>query len=100
MNNQNGPSLSPADQKLLESALRSAPFVTCDECGNGTFQEVVMFKMLSALVSPTGKAGMVPMPVMACNACGHVNESFLPPVLKNITEAPASAPTTPLKLEK
>jgi hypothetical protein len=37
-----------------------------------------MMKKLSALVSPNGQEALIPIPVFACMACGHVNEMFLP----------------------
>ncbi len=56
----------------------NAQDVTCDNCGNYTFQEVTLMKRISALVSPTGKEAIVPIPTFACNACGFINKQFLP----------------------
>lgn len=66
--------------------LSKADDVTCDNCGNYTFQEVVLMKRLSALVSPTGKEALVPIPVFACNACGHINRRFLPASMQSHEE--------------
>ena len=52
--------------------------IKCDECGNGYFNEVLMIRKLSALLSPTGQAAMIPIPEYACSNCRHVNEEFLP----------------------
>ena len=59
--------------------LSMADDITCDSCGNYTFTSVILMKKLSALVSPTGKEGIVPIESYACNACGFVNAQFLPP---------------------
>lgn len=67
--------------------------VVCENCGNLTFQEVLLLRAISALVSPEGKAGIVPSPTLACVACGHVNMGFRPAYMRN--EAPAPEPTTP-----
>jgi hypothetical protein len=94
------PQMDPA---LLDAALRSAPIVQCEACQNATFEEVIMFKAMSALVSPTGKAGLFPFNVVSCNACGHVNHQFLPSFMKNVQEvSPGTVATPPsiLKLEK
>ena len=58
--------------------LTNAQDVICENCGNYTFQEVALMKRISAIVSPTGKAAIVPFPVFSCNACGFVNKEFLP----------------------
>jgi uncharacterized Zn finger protein len=73
------PQIPPQD---MERILRDSPNIVCQECGNATFQEVIIFKHLSELVSPEGKAGAVPIPTFACNACGNVNEVFLPAFLR------------------
>jgi hypothetical protein len=52
--------------------------LTCDNCQNYTFVEVNLIKYFSELVSPTGKAGNLPIPTYACNHCGHVNDAFVP----------------------
>ena len=44
------------------------------------------FKRLSALVSPSGKEQLVPIPVFRCDDCGHINDEFLPKSEKEISE--------------
>jgi uncharacterized Zn finger protein len=65
------------DQKI-NFDISQAQDITCGSCGNYTFQEVVLMKKISALVSPNGKDAIVPIPAFACNACGYVNKEFLP----------------------
>ena len=76
--------------------LSNAQDVTCESCGNYTFQEVVLMKRVSALVSPTGKEAIVPIPTFACNACGFINKQFLP---VKIAEQPEVPVKSQLKLE-
>ena len=52
--------------------------IICEECGGKVFRQASMFKRLSALISPTGKAQIVPIPVFRCDDCGHINKEFLP----------------------
>lgn len=66
----------------MEKILRDAPTIQCIACGHGAFREVVIFKHLSELLSPTSKAGAVPIPTFACDSCGALHEAFLPPFLK------------------
>lgn len=76
--------------------LTNAQDVTCENCGNYTFNEVALMKRVSALVSPTGKDAIIPIPTFACNACGYINKQFLP--VKMAEEA--TAPKNNLTLEK
>ena len=52
--------------------------IVCENCGCKFFRPVNAFKRLSALISPTGKEQIVPIPVYRCDECGHINEEFLP----------------------
>ena len=66
-------------QKMdLSRIIHLATDITCEQCKNYTFQEVVLMKKFSAVVSPSGKEIIAPMPVFACNACGWINKEFLP----------------------
>jgi hypothetical protein len=69
-------SSTTGDQVQVNLSL--ATDVTCDNCGNYTFHEVVLMKHFSELTSPTGKAGNLPIPTFACNHCGFVNDGFIP----------------------
>ena len=50
----------------------------CESCGNDTFVQVFKMRKLSALLSPTGKPTMIPIPLFQCSKCGHINSEFLP----------------------
>tara|TARA_R100001015_G_C4618476_1_gene174958 strand:+ start:416 stop:643 length:228 start_codon:yes stop_codon:yes gene_type:complete len=52
--------------------------VVCDKCGCQTFEPVVLFKKLSAVLSPNGQKALFPLEVYKCTSCGHINEEFLP----------------------
>ena len=52
--------------------------IICENCGSRYFKQVNAFKRLSALVSPTGKEQIVPVPTFRCDDCGHINEEFEP----------------------
>jgi uncharacterized Zn finger protein len=71
--------------------LSKADDVVCERCGNYTFQNVMLMKRMSALISPTGKEAIVPIPTFSCNACGHINKQFLPVIPKGMQEE--AAPT-------
>lgn len=48
----------------------------CEECGCMYFRQVVAFKRVSALISPTGKEQMMPMQTFRCDECGWINKEF------------------------
>ena len=52
--------------------------IVCDNCGCKFFRHVHAFKRLSALISPSGKEQIVPIPIYRCDECGHINDEFLP----------------------
>ena len=86
-------------QPPMNLDLSTAQDIVCDNCGNYTFNEVVLMKRISPLVSPTGKEAIVPIPTFACNACGFINKQFLP--VRVAEQEKEREPETPrLKLEK
>ena len=50
--------------------------IKCENCGCQFFRQVNAFKRVSALVSPTGKEQIVPVPTFRCDDCGFINEEF------------------------
>jgi len=52
--------------------------IACENCGCKYFRQVSAFKRLSALVSPSGKEQIVPVPTFRCDECGFINEEFRP----------------------
>lgn len=51
---------------------------TCDECHSVFFENVMIIRKVSALLTGTGQPGYVPIPVFRCADCGHVNSEFMP----------------------
>ena len=53
--------------------------VICEKCNNVLFQPVFMMKKVSALISPNGQEGLIPVQgPYVCVACGNINKEFLP----------------------
>ena len=51
--------------------------IVCENCGCRYFNQVHAFKRVSALLSPTGKEQIMPVPSFRCSDCGHINEEFI-----------------------
>ena len=78
--NTGQPQPQPQGQDMqVKIALKDTTDVSCDKCGHHYFTQLMMFKKLSAVMSPNGQESMIPVQVFACNECGHVNDQFLPP---------------------
>ena len=73
VNKLSAPQLSLADTKA----------VVCEKCGCEIFEQGLMLREVSALMTGTGQPGIVPIPVFICSNCGHVNKQFVPEELKN-----------------
>lgn len=71
----------PAKPNVDVTALQD---IRCENpaCGNVTFQEVLLLKRVPAFMTDNGKDGIVPIPVFACNACGFVNNMFIPAFMR------------------
>jgi DNA-directed RNA polymerase subunit RPC12/RpoP len=80
--NGGGGGEAPESQKVSVN-LQEAQDLVCSACGNRFFKEVTFFKKVSALLSPTGQAGLIPIPAYACTKCENVNDEFLPKQLLN-----------------
>jgi uncharacterized Zn finger protein len=52
--------------------------IVCENCGGRFFREVQAFKRISALISPTGKEQIMPVPTFRCDDCGHINAEVMP----------------------
>lgn len=52
-----------------------SPNVVC-ECGSKLFTQQFVLKNLSKLVSPTGTAQVIEIPIYVCAKCGEVPKEF------------------------
>ena len=52
--------------------------VTCEKCENPTFNQVFLLRKISAVLSPNGKGGFLPLPVFQCSNCGFINDELMP----------------------
>ncbi len=60
----------PTQQQSVD--LSQAETMKCESCENSLFIESYVLKRISALVSPTGQEGVVPIQVFACGSCGEL----------------------------
>jgi predicted nucleic acid-binding Zn ribbon protein len=67
-------------QSQLNINLADAPYMECEECQGKIFEEKMMIKKVSRFMTGSEQDSIVPIPVIACSKCGHVNEMFKPKV--------------------
>jgi len=70
-----GPIKKP--QANVQVDLRKAETLKCEYCGNYLFIKSTVLKRLSALVSPTGEEGIIPIEIYSCGNCGRVPKDML-----------------------
>ena len=63
-------------------SLQNTKAIKCDICGGEIFEQGVMLREVSALLTGDGRPGVIPIPVFVCSKCGHVNSQFLPQEFK------------------
>lgn len=68
-------------QKQIDLTLTSP--VECDRCKSQAFQQAMMLRKVSAIVTGEGEDGYMPVGVFACVACGHINDQFIPEEIKS-----------------
>jgi hypothetical protein len=74
-------SLNPTGaQNGLNVNISDAPYIECEACGGKIFEEKMMIKKISKFMTGSEQDSIVPLPVIACSACGNVNELFKPKV--------------------
>lgn len=62
----------------MKLGIQDTEEIRCEKCGHNVFEEGVMLRRVSALITGQGKPGVVPIPTFQCASCGHVNKEFLP----------------------
>lgn len=68
----------------INVSLEQTMEVSCNECQCKDFVQVLRLRKASGLLTGQDKPSYIPIPVFACNACGHVNQEFLPQEIKSL----------------
>ena len=62
----------------INISLKDTQEFVCD-CGNDVFLPVFKFRVISALISPTGKESMIPVQQFQCTDYGNIPSKFALP---------------------
>jgi DNA-directed RNA polymerase subunit RPC12/RpoP len=60
----------------INITLNDATDVVCEKCGSRYFKEVYAVKKFSKLLIGADSDKIVPINVLACAECGHINKEF------------------------
>lgn len=63
-------------KQQIHIGLNNTTALTCDECGNDTFIDVLYLRKVSKLLTGSPEDQLVPIPAYACSKCHHVNTQF------------------------
>jgi uncharacterized Zn finger protein len=81
------------DQQMnLNIGLDKTSPVSCHKCGSQVFQEGVLLRKASRLLTGTAQDALIPIQVFACMHCGNVNEEFLPLQMRQQTQSQTAEP--------
>ena len=69
--------MKPLPKPKQSVDLSKADTIKCDNCENYLFITSFVIKRVSAILSPTGQEGLVPIQVYSCGNCGQVPKSLL-----------------------
>ena len=71
-------------QPNLNISLEQTDEVACEVCGHTYFHQALYIRKASGLLTGTGQTSYIPIPLFACDKCGHVNEEFLPKEVQSL----------------
>ena len=67
----------PKPKQQVQVDLKQADTIKCSDCNNYLFITSFILKKISALMSPNGQEGIVPLQVYSCGNCGKVPSKLL-----------------------
>lgn len=71
-------------QQNLNVDINQTSPVTCEECRGIYFEQALVMRKASGLLTGTGTPAYIPIPVFSCKKCGHVNGEFLPKEVQSL----------------
>jgi uncharacterized Zn finger protein len=61
---------------LTKTQIENMKNISCEKCQCQLMTQLTLVKHISGLLMQDGKDAYIPVPVLACKDCGHVNEVF------------------------
>lgn len=70
-------------QQKINIDIKQTTGIVCDECQNEIFIPGFVLRKASKFLTGDAQDTLIPVQVMACASCGHVNREFLPAELQD-----------------
>ena len=70
----------PGPGGIPTEMLKEAEYIKCESCEGVIFEEKMQIKKISKFLTGAERDSIVPVPVLACSSCNHINEMFKPQV--------------------
>jgi uncharacterized Zn finger protein len=64
------------EQQVTLEMMKNSTELKCELCENNTFNEVLKIRKVSKLITGQQRDTIVPIPMFACQKCGHINKEF------------------------
>ena len=77
---EDGEQDTAGDKAKINVDISSAEEIACESCSGKIFQEKMMIRKLSKFMTGSDRDSIVPIPVIVCAKCNHINEMFKPQV--------------------
>lgn len=71
-------------QQQLNVDINQTQPVSCDECSGIYFDQALVIRKASGLLTGQSKPSYIPIPVFKCTECGHVNGEFIPKEIQSV----------------
>lgn len=71
-------------EQKLNVDINQTTAVICEECNHTIFEQALIIRKASGLLTGQPKPSYIPIPVFKCGKCGHVNGEFLPKEIKDL----------------
>jgi|688.fasta_scaffold03756_9 hypothetical protein len=82
--------MNPQPPINLNIPLEQTIPVVCESCQSDVFINALMLRKASRFVTGTSQDTIIQIPVFMCRKCGHLNQEFISPQLKNTENKEAS----------
>ena len=71
-------------QQNINVDINQTTAVLCEECNGTYFEQALIIRKVSGLLTGQAKPGYIPIPVFKCSKCGHVNSDFVPQEVQSL----------------
>lgn len=71
-------------QQQLNVDINQTQAVICEECRGVYFEQALIIRKASGLLTGQAKPSYIPIPVFKCSDCGHVNSEFQPKEIQSV----------------